>query len=78
MLELPAYAVLVVVFYLFLKGYIVSRAQLEAVQKVADTFQRAWEASEKGKQENTQALNELLVGMRTVQKILESAGSDET
>lgn len=53
-----------------LRGEFVTRKQLDAVQKIADTFQKAWEVSEQGKHEALALANQLTVTAQTMEKVL--------
>lgn len=53
-----------------LRGEFVTRRQLDAVQKIADTFQKAWEVSEQGKHEALALASQLTVTAQTMEKVL--------
>jgi hypothetical protein len=57
---------------LLARGILATRAQLDAVQKMADTFQKAWEVSESKGEVQTDTLNRLLTTSDTVLRILEA------
>lgn len=56
---------------LIARGILATRAQLEQVQKVADTFQKAWETAMTTNGESIAVLNKLTVSSDTMLKILE-------
>lgn len=57
---------------LFVRGIIVSRAQLDQVQKTADMFQLAWSNTQKDGAEMKQMLLDVSVGMKTMAKVIEA------
>ena len=64
--------IIVTVMIMDLRGDRVSRKQLDQVQKIADTFQKAWEISEQTKEGLVDVLNKLTVGQDTILRILQS------
>lgn len=74
--------VVIVIFFTvqWVRGELVSRKQLEQVQKIAETFREAWEVSERSNdvlresvQGQTEVLNRLLLGQETMVKILKAS-----
>ena len=67
------------VIIMLLRGDIATRKEVDQVQKLADTMQKAWETSEHGReiQENTiqgqaEVLNKLVVGQDTILKVMDA------
>jgi len=57
----------------FIRGTWTSRRNLDQVQKVADTYLRAWEVSEKKWETVVPTLNNLVVTSDMILRIIESA-----
>lgn len=57
----------------FIRGTWTSRKNLDQVQKLADTFQHAWEVSEKKWETVVPTLNNLVVTSDTILRIIEAA-----
>lgn len=68
--QVPAYVLLVTVAGLFAKGVIVSRSQLDQVQKTADTFLAAWQTSNAVNEKQAELLGQLTVTNQTMLKVL--------
>lgn len=64
--------IIVTVLIMFLRGDIVSRKQLDQVQKIADTFQEAWKTEQATKQEAIALSNQLMVVATTMEKVLDA------
>lgn len=76
--QIPAYAGYGVILFLFLKGVIVSRSQLDQVQKTADTFRQAWEASHSVTQQQADLLSSLTVTQKTMLKVMNALPKPQT
>jgi hypothetical protein len=62
----------------FAMGLWVSRAQLEQVQKVADTFQQAWSTDQQTKHEAIALTTQLTITAQTMEKVLNALPQAET
>lgn len=56
-----------------IRGELATRREMDQVQKTADTFQHAWEIEKQSNEGLVEALNKVVVGMDTVQRMLEAA-----
>ena len=71
--------VIATIIIMLFRGDIATRKEVDQVQKLADTMQKAWEISEHGReiQENTiqgqaEVLNKLVVGQDTILKVMDA------
>jgi hypothetical protein len=63
---------LIFIFVRYIQGEIVSRKQLEDKQKVADSWQHAWEVSQETNHAATDLLKQLTVTAQTMEKVLQA------
>jgi hypothetical protein len=76
--QIPAYVALAAVVGLFFKGVIVSRSQLDQVQKTADTFLAAWQTSNAVNEKQAELLGQLTVTNQTMLKVLSALPKPQT
>lgn len=62
----------ITVLVLVVKGLLVTRPQLDQVQKTADTFQAAWATTQADNSEQKAMIVEIASGMKTVTKFINS------
>jgi uncharacterized membrane protein (DUF106 family) len=60
----------ITVLVLVIKGLLVTRPQLDQVQKTADTFQAAWATAQADNSEQKLMIVEIADGMKTVTKFI--------
>lgn len=63
---------LLFIFVRYIQGEIVSRKQLEDKQKVADSWQHAWEVSQETNHAVMELLQQLTVTAQTMEKVLKA------
>lgn len=65
-------AVLAISWILLAKGVVVPGNRVDQVQKVADTFQKAWETERASKSEAIELAQSLMTVSETMQKVLDA------
>jgi hypothetical protein len=64
--------ILLFVFVQFMRDEFVSRKRLQDVQKVADSWQHAWEVSQQTNHDVSQLLGQMVVTAQTMEKVLKA------